>query len=72
MPARRSRLASADRCASSANQPGVDPLNLQNYLKILSGAPGLASVPLPNVNLVGLEAVPSEPKLRCYVYAAGC
>ena len=53
-------------------QPGVDPLNLQNYLQVLSGAPGLISVPLPNVNLVGLKTVPSEPKLRCYVFASGC
>jgi len=53
-------------------QPGVDPLNVQNYLQVLSAAPGLISVPLPNVNLVGVETVPREPKLRCYVYAGGC
>jgi hypothetical protein len=53
-------------------QPGVDPLNVQNYLKVLSGAPGLVSVPMPYVNLVGVETVPREPELRCCVYAAGC
>lgn len=53
-------------------QPGVDPLNVQNYLQVLSAAPGLISVPLPNVNLVGVETVPREPELRCYVYATGC
>ena len=53
-------------------QPGVDPLNVQNYLQVLSGAPGLISVPLVNINLVGVETVPREPTLRCYVYASGC
>lgn len=53
-------------------QPGVNPLNLQTYLQILSGAPGLISVPLPNINLVGVEEAPREPALRCYVTAKGC
>jgi hypothetical protein len=52
--------------------PGVDVLNLQNYLQVLSGAPGLASVPLPYVNLVGVEEAPAEPPLRCYTSAKGC
>ncbi|AXT85187.1 lipase [Aeromicrobium sp. A1-2] len=52
--------------------PGVDPLNLQNVLQVLSGAPGLASVPLPFVNLVGVEQASAEPKLRCYTSAKGC
>ena len=69
-PAKPSRISGS--VCLQLYQPGVDPLNLQNYLQILSGAPGLASVPLPNVNLVGLKAVPREPKLRCYVYATGC
>ncbi|KRC64100.1 hypothetical protein ASE12_04565 [Aeromicrobium sp. Root236] len=53
-------------------QPGVNPLNVQTYLKVLSAAPGLISVPLPYVSLVGVKSVPGEPKLRCYVYASGC
>ncbi|MGA8988266.1 lipase family alpha/beta hydrolase [Aeromicrobium sp.] len=52
--------------------PGVDPLNLQNIVQVLSGAPGLASVPLPYVNLVGAKQVPAEPRLRCYTTAKGC
>ncbi len=52
--------------------PGVDPLNVAMYLSILSGAPGLASVSLPNINLVGAPEVPAEPALRCYTTAKGC
>jgi hypothetical protein len=53
-------------------QPGVNPLNVQNYLQVLAGAPGLLSVSLPDVNLVGAPEVPAEPPLRCYVLASGC
>jgi hypothetical protein len=53
-------------------QPGVDPLNVQNYLQILSAAPGLLSVATPDFNLVGAPEVTAEPRLRCYVFAAGC
>jgi hypothetical protein len=42
------------------------------YLQILAGAPGLLSVSLPDVNLVGAPEVPAEPALRCYVLAVGC
>ena len=52
--------------------PGVNPLNLNMYLSILSGAPGLASVPLPYVNLVGAPQLPREPALRCYTTSKGC
>ena len=69
-PAKASRVGGST--CLQLYQPGVDPLNLQNYLQVLSGAPGLISVPLPNVNLVGLKTVPSEPRLRCYVFAVGC
>jgi hypothetical protein len=69
-PAKASRVGGST--CLQLYQPGVDPLNLQNYLQVLSGAPGLISVPLPNVNLVGLKTVPSEPKLRCYVFASAC
>jgi hypothetical protein len=53
-------------------QPGVNPLNVNMYLQILAGAPGLLSVSLPDVNLVGAPEVPAEPALRCYVLATGC
>jgi hypothetical protein len=53
-------------------QPGVDPLNVQNYLEILAAAPGLLSVSTPDFNLIGAPEVASEPRLRCYVFAAGC
>jgi hypothetical protein len=56
----------------SLYQPGVNPLNVQNYLQVLAGAPGLLSVSLPDFNLVGAPEVAAEPALRCYVYAAGC
>ncbi|MDT4903343.1 MAG: hypothetical protein QOH52_1359, partial [Pseudonocardiales bacterium] len=47
-------------------------LNVNMYLQILAGAPGLLSVSLPDVNLVGAPEVPAEPALRCYVLAVGC
>ncbi len=53
-------------------QPGVNPINLQTYLQILAGAPGLLSVSLPDINLVGAPESRAEPALRCYVLAAGC
>jgi hypothetical protein len=53
-------------------QPGVSLFNLQTYIQILSAVPGLGAVEVPAVNAVGAPEVPAEPKLRCYVYAAGC
>ena len=53
-------------------QPGVDPANVQTYLQVLAGAPGLLSVATPDVNLVGAPETLREPRLRCYVFAAGC
>jgi hypothetical protein len=53
-------------------QPGVNPLNVQNYLQLLAAAPGLLSVSIPDANLIGAPEVGSEPPLRCYVLASGC
>lgn len=52
--------------------PYVDPADVQSYLQPLEALPGLASTPLPDVSLVGAPEVGAEPRLRCYVYAAGC
>ena len=69
-PAKVSRISRA--VCLQLYQPGVNPLNLQTYLKPLMAAPGLLSVPLVNISLVGVQPVPREPKLRCYVFATGC
>ena len=53
-------------------QPGVNPLNVQNYLQTLHAVPGVLAVDFPNGNLVGAPEVAAEPALRCYVFAAGC
>jgi hypothetical protein len=53
-------------------QPGIDPANAQNLIQVFLGLPGLAAVTTPDVNLVGAPEVPSEPPLRCYVFASGC
>jgi hypothetical protein len=53
-------------------QPGVDPLNAQNYLQMLSATFTLAATAMPDGNLAGIPDVPAEPPLRCYVFAAGC
>ena len=53
-------------------QPGVNPLNVQNYVQTLRAAPGLLAVDFPNGNLVGAPEVAAEPALRCYVFADGC
>jgi hypothetical protein len=69
-PAQPSRIDS--RVCRQLYQPGVDPLNVQNYLQSLLGLPGLLSVTSPNVNFVGAPELAAEPPLRCYVFAAGC
>ncbi|NRQ50348.1 lipase family alpha/beta hydrolase [Aeromicrobium stalagmiti] len=69
-PAKPSRIARST--CLKLYHPGVDLLNLQNYLQVLAGAPGLLSVPLPSVNLVGVRQLPAEPPLRCYTSAKGC
>jgi hypothetical protein len=69
-PARPSRVGPS--VCLQLYQPGVDPLSAPTYLKALSAVPGLVGVATPNVNLVGAPEVKAEPRLRCYVYAAGC
>jgi hypothetical protein len=69
-PAQPARIGRTS--CSKLYQPGVDPANVQNYLQILAGAPGLLAVSVPFVNLVGAPEVTKEPALRCYVYAQGC
>ena len=53
-------------------QPGVNPLYAQTYLEVLAGAPGLIGTGTPGFNTVGAPEVKAEPKLPCYVFAAGC
>lgn len=69
-PAKPSRISMA--VCLQLYQPGVNPLTVAPYLQMLSAVPGLASVPLPDANLVGAPQVASEPALRCYTTAAGC
>lgn len=52
--------------------PHVDPASVDTYLQPVAAIPGLLSTALPGVNLVGGRSVDREPRLRCYVYAAGC
>jgi hypothetical protein len=49
--------------------PGVNPLNVEMYLQILGAQPGLLAVDIPGINLAGVEELPAEPPLACYVYA---
>ncbi|MDP9118438.1 MAG: lipase [Actinomycetota bacterium] len=53
-------------------QPGVDPANVNMYVQILSGLPGLAAVVLPDLNLAGVPEVSGEPPVQCYAFASGC
>ncbi len=53
MPGRPRRAGSTGAVCLQLYQPGVNPLNVQTYLQVLAGAPGLLSVSLPDVNLVG-------------------
>ena len=66
-PAKASRISKSE--CSKLFHPGVNPADVGMYLSILSGAPGLASVPLPNINLVGAPQLAREPALRCYTKA---
>lgn len=52
--------------------PGVDLLNVADNFKLVQGLPNVLLVPVPFVNLVGAPQLKREPKLRCYVFAAGC
>jgi Putative serine esterase (DUF676) len=69
-PAKPSRIGKAS--CLKLFQPGVNPLSADMYLKVLQGAPGLASVTLPDINLVGAPELAAEPALRCYTTAKGC
>ena len=51
--------------------PYVDPAAL-DYLPALLAAPSLASTLVPMANAAGAPMVSREPRLRCYVFAAGC
>lgn len=68
-PAKPSRIATS--VCTDVFQPGVDPLAAATYLSVLSGLPGLLSVPSP-VSLVGVPTYTREPALRCYVFKRGC
>ena len=67
----RSRDASTARCARRPTSPASIPTTANFYLQQLEAVPGLLGVAAP-VNTVGAPEVKAEPKLRCYVYAAGC
>jgi pimeloyl-ACP methyl ester carboxylesterase len=69
-PAKASRVNTS--VCQQVYQPGVDPTSAQTYLDTLAAIPGLLSVATPDVNTVGAPEVSREPKLRCYVFAAGC
>jgi hypothetical protein len=69
-PAKPARI-SRSVCAQ-VYQPGVDPLEANTYLQIIAVLPGLLSVSLPGINLVGAPEVSNEPTLRCYVYSDRC
>jgi hypothetical protein len=68
-PADPARIPKSD--CSQLSMPGVNPLNLSNYLETLAAAPGLLSVavtPLAPI-ATGVQNVKTEPALPCYVFA---
>lgn len=67
VPARVSRTV-----CHRAYMPYVDPADVNTYLQPLSALGALASTPLPYANTVRAPEVSREPRLRCFVYAAGC
>ncbi|GAA3530366.1 hypothetical protein GCM10022234_29500 [Aeromicrobium panaciterrae] len=69
-PAMPSRINKAE--CGRLFHPGVNPANVAMYLSLLSALPGLGSVPLPSINLVGAPQLPREPALRCYTTVKGC
>lgn len=72
-PAKPSRVDPA--VCQQAYQPGIDPANPDNYLQPAQLAPAIVSILVPDVNLVGAPETPTEPPLRCYVFAVrpkGC
>jgi hypothetical protein len=68
-PADPARITSA--VCSQLYMPGVNPLNVNNYLQILNGLPTLGSVTIgPAAALTaGAPVVKAEPALDCYVFA---
>lgn len=68
-PAKASRVDTAKVC-SELYQPGVDPTDAKHNIALLEGAPGLAAVSTPDVNLVGAPEVPREPGLPHFVFAS--
>jgi hypothetical protein len=52
--------------------PGINPLNLNNYLQVLASAPTLGSVAIGSLApaTTGVTDVKAEPPLDCYVFAA--
>ena len=69
-PASPTRIGTAS--CSRLYMPYVDPATLDTYLQPLSALPNLLSTSLPNVTFSGAPMLKAEPKLRCYVFAAGC
>jgi hypothetical protein len=69
-PADPARISNA--VCSQLYMPGVNPLNVNNYLQILDALPTLGSVAIgPTAGLTaGAPVVKAEPALDCYVFAA--
>jgi hypothetical protein len=66
-------LARIPRSAcSELYMPGINPLNLNNYLQVLAAAPTLGSVAIGALApaTTGVKDVKTEPPLDCYVFAA--
>jgi hypothetical protein len=60
------------RLCNRLYMPGINPLDVVSFAPLLTGLPSLVSTPLPFMTLSGAPMLAKEPKLRCYVYAAGC
>ena len=69
-PAKPARIGRAS--CGRLYMPYVDPTSLNTFLQPLSALPNLASTALPMVTFSGAPMLKAEPRLRCYVYAAGC
>jgi hypothetical protein len=71
-PANVARVAREPGLCSKLYMPGVNPLEVNTYLQILAGAPGLLSVaagPLATAT-TGAPVIKSPPPLDCYVSAS--
>ncbi|GAB4006454.1 esterase/lipase family protein [Nocardioides ultimimeridianus] len=69
-PADPARVGTAS--CSQLYMPYVDPASVDTYLQPLSALPSLVSTSLPLVTFSGAPMLKAEPRLRCYVLAAGC